>query len=551
MKTRPISRPKRRRSLKAFLAPVFMALALSALLAGCGKGLPDAVTKDAESLVKRLNATEDHIRDQQKKFRGMAASDAFKPMAGYAEKENWAGGFDQATATLSRARGLYDTNLAPLIKKDNPDTVVKVRLEINRINKVIDEARAQAKAPFSRMDRIRTAMTDTRGVYEKAGGEAGAIQDRISAYRSGPVAGALAKFPGSEAKINSRFSPFEKMDEETRTGMAVMEQAYTAHQNNAGADYAAFITRADAMEANMNRLGTMGPELEKDLENLYQSYTKVLDDMKVDYFVTVKRESWNENSDYYDPRFSSFTRQVTPAVYAALADSDADTLAGLMPGYGGLNIRVTSGLGNAWQALNINPTDNWPDRRHNAASFWVENFRPAYYHKYLKEENGETAETGWVKVDPTFYEQNLDNLGMAILSKPYGEFEPDTQAAPPGMAYVGNPEYGEWKKDENGESFWSWYGRYAFFSHLFFFPPSYYYYGSWNRWNQNYRYKKPYYGKTSTGAYTYGTRGTKIKRTPRYQNTTFGRTGGFKSRPASVRGGSASLRGGGPKGKGK
>ena len=167
------------------------------------------------------------------------------------------------------------------------------------------------------------------------------------------------------------------------------------------------------------------------------------------------------------------------------------------------------------------------------------------------ETNGETKETDWVKVNPSFYEQNLDNLGMAILSKPYGELEPDPQAAPPGMAYVGNPAYGEWKTDENGNDFWSWYGRYAFFSNLFFFPPYYYHYGSWNRWRTNYRHKKPYYGKTKNGSYTFGTRGTTIKRTPRYQNTTFAKTGGFKSGPASVRGGSASLRGGGPKGKGK
>ncbi len=119
------------------------------------------------------------------------------------------------------------------------------------------------------------------------------------------------------------------------------------------------------------------------------------------------------------------------------------------------------------------------------------------------------------------------------------------------MAYVGNSEYGEWKKDDQGSSFWSWYGKYALFSNLFFFPPSYYHYGSWNRWNNNYRHKKPYYGKGKNGKTKYGTQGSFTKNTPRYQNTTFAKTGGLKSRPASVRGGGSSLRGGGPKSKGK
>jgi hypothetical protein len=156
-------------------------------------------------------------------------------------------------------------------------------------------------------------------------------------------------------------------------------------------------------------------------------------------------------------------------------------------------------------------------------------------------------------VDPSFYEQNLEFLGMAILSKPYGVFEQDriTQATPPGMAYIGNDRYGEWKKDETGNSFWSWYGKYALFSHLFFFPPSYFGYGGWNSWNNTYRNRQPYFGKTQNGTQGYGTRGSFVKQSPRYQSSTFSKTGGFKSQSASVRGGGAKFRGGGPKAKGK
>lgn len=273
--------------------------------------------------------------------------------------------------------------------------------------------------------------------------------------------------------------------------------------------------------------------------------------MKVTYQVTVKRESWNENSDFYDPRFASFTREVPPDVYDVLAADNIDTIGEIKAGFSGS--RFSSKVGDTWNKLNIKPGENWPGRGHNAASFWVEDTKEAYFHKYLLEKDGETSETNWQKVDETVYDTNLEYLGMALLAKPYGTFEKDslTQAAPPGMAYVGNAQYGEWKEDDSGNRFWSWYGKYAFFSHLFFFPPYYYGYNSWHGWRNNHRYKKPYFGKTKKGFKQFGTNGTFARKTPMFQKTAFAKSGGFKSQTSSVRGAASGLRGGGPKGKGK
>ncbi|MDD9302747.1 MAG: hypothetical protein HUK40_10605 [Desulfobacter sp.] len=530
------------------MALLFMGLMFLSI-AGCGQGLPEAVRDDAKNLARELKTAQTHIQNQQSKYQGLAASAPFKPMAPYAQKENWTTYFDDAKAVLSRAQRLYENELAPVIKKNSPEDSGLARVKMLQIKEVVQEARKTAQAPFARMDRIRPAMNQPQSVHDLAARSGQKILSSIQALEQGPVSEAREKFPDAVSEIDSRTALFAKMAKETRDHLKVVEKEYNIHLGAGQTDYGAFITAADAIEQDLKTLTTKKPNLEKQLALLYQSYTKVLQDMKVNYQLTIKRESWNERSDYYNPGFVSFNRQVTPAVYQSVGEPDLETLAEITPGFRGMSLK--NNIGPAWATLNINPTENWPDRSHNAASFWVEATKETYFHKYIKEENGETSETGWVKVNPSFYEKNLDNLGMAILSKPYGEFEPDPQAAPPGMAYVGNPQYGEWKKDEKGESFWSWYGRYAFFSSLFFFPPSYYSYGSWNRWHTRYRHQKPYYGRTQTGAYTYGTRGSKVKQSPRYQNTTFAKTGGFKSRPASVRGGSASIRGGGPKAKGK
>ena len=543
---------------KADLDPIarkiLSALVMSLLfmgLTGCGKGLPDDVKKKAKAVPNAIEAAQEDIERSQKQFASLKGSEKFKPVAIYDQREDWDQLFAKANQELTRARDLNKTELAPLVKKNDPETAAQVVTQTDRIRQVIQAAGQQAKSPINRFLRISDALENTDEIYSKSENLGQKIATQINTLENAPVAKARNTFPDSLGKIDTRFAPFIKIDQNTKTRLHLLNQEYAAYTAKGNPDFAAFIDNADGISDNFKTLEETRPVFERELAQLYESYTKVLQDMKADFFVTIKRESWNENSDYYDPRFATFQRKVTPSVYEALEEDEQEAIATLSPGFGGISF--SNKIGETWKQLNINPTEQWPARDHNAASFYLEDVNEVYYHKYLKEENGETSETDWIKVDPSFYEQNLEFLGMAILSKPYGVFEQDrvTQATPPGMAYVGNDKYGEWKKDDSGNSFWSWYGKYALFSHLFFFPPSYFGYGGWNSWNNGYRNQQPYFGKTQNGAQQYGTRGSFVKQSPTYQSSTFSKTGGFKSQAASVRGGGANIRGGGPKAKGK
>ncbi len=179
---------------------------------------------------------------------------------------------------------------------------------------------------------------------------------------------------------------------------------------------------------------------------------------------------------------------------------------------------------------------------------------PLYFHKYLFEVDGKISKSrGWVPVSESVYKANEDNLGMAIVSKKVGQFddEANTHATPPGMAYMGDPKYGEWRRDSNGNSFWSWYGKYALFSTLFAFPPRSFGYNRWNSFHQTYRYDRPYYGSMSDGRRQYGTKGAFTKASSRYRASSFAQTGGFASQSPSVRTSGAKVRGGGPGIRGK
>ncbi|WP_300457631.1 hypothetical protein [Desulfobacula sp.] len=521
------------------------------MLAGCGEGLPKTLKNEAKAIPDTIKTVKSQVNKNKGKYQTLTDSPEFKAINPFALKENWPQKFQLAHDALKRAKDLYDKDLSPLISQNKPELVPQVKQQITRIKKILQDAEAFSLYPISRFSKIRKTIENAADLHARAKQEADHIRRMATQFKTGSMEKAMADFPDLTEKIKARVAPLTKLERQSRENLSVVEAEYSRHTAGSSADYAAFTDSAQALTSGLEQAGILEKTLTGDMAQLYSSYTKILKDMKEEYFVTIKRESWNENSDYYDPRFATFSREVSPEAYEALTAENLDTIATISAGFTGS--KFSSTVGGLWKELAIKPTDQWPGRGHNAASFWVEDSREAYFHKYILEENGDTRETDWEQVDADFYDANLEYLGMAILAKPYGVFEQDRliQATPPGMAYVGNSKYGEWQKDNTGNQFWSWYGKYALFSMLFNSRPSYFGYNSWNGWNNNYRNRQPYFGQTQNGARKYGTSGTYVKQSPKFQSTNFAKSGGLKSQTASVRGAGANLRGGGPKSKGK
>lgn len=524
---------------------------LVAILTGCGEGLPKDLKNEAQAIPKAIKAGKSRVDSHKDKYTSLTKSSEFKTVEAIAKKENWAQKFQSAHNELNRAATLYDKDVKSLVSKNKPELAPQIKQQIVRINKILKTAEDLSRHPALRFSTIKQTINNAKNLVSQSKNNANQIQQIAGKIKTGPLEKAIADFPDSTQAINARFAPLSKLSAQSFDDLNIVTTEYSKHSSASTADYAAFTDSITALSDGVVSAGAFETKLTGDLARLYVSYTKILKDMKEKYIVTIKRESWNENSDHYDPRFATFTREVSLEVYETITADNLDTIAQITAGFGGSSF--SSKIGGLWKKLSINPTEQWPERGHNAASFWVENSNETYFHKYLLEENGETRETDWEKVDASFYDANLAFLGMAILAKPYGVFEKDrlVQAAPPGMAYVGNSKYGEWKQDNSGNSFWAWYGRYALFSTLFFPRPYYYGYNSWNSWNTGYRNNRPYFGKTKKGFQKYGTSGAFVKQSPSLQSTNFAKSGGFRTQTASVRGAGANLRGGGPKSKGK
>lgn len=137
-------------------------------------------------------------------------------------------------------------------------------------------------------------------------------------------------------------------------------------------------------------------------------------------------------------------------------------------------------------------------------------FSKTYKHQYqvIKEVDSIPEEkiTEWHEVSESFFNKNIDNMGMEIAAKADGKVSKNV--APPGYSnYVGNSQYGQWRTGNDGSSFWEFYGKYAFMSsmfHMFTMPVRRSYWDDYR--GGYYGTGRPYYGpKTSSGSYTYGT----------------------------------------------
>ena len=113
--------------------------------------------------------------------------------------------------------------------------------------------------------------------------------------------------------------------------------------------------------------------------------------------------------------------------------------------------------------------------------------------------------TDWLKVSDVYFQENVDNMGMHIVTKVDGKLT--KVASPAGYSkYVGNDKYGQWEKKSDGTSFWSFYGKYMFMSSMFrmaMYPVMYRHYSPYMA--GGYYGRSAYYGSGANGGRVYGT----------------------------------------------
>lgn len=146
------------------------------------------------------------------------------------------------------------------------------------------------------------------------------------------------------------------------------------------------------------------------------------------------------------------------------------------------------------------------------------NFVKSYFHRYNLIEGDRSAgseeltfitkQSDWFEVDKKFYERYRPSMGMVVLSKSSNQ-PADQNQYPPGYQYVGNDQYGRWRNDSSGGSFWEFYGKYALFSNLLGMGNRRLYRDDFDAYRTNRSRGRPYYGPSGN----FGTRGSVTRTT--------------------------------------
>jgi len=131
------------------------------------------------------------------------------------------------------------------------------------------------------------------------------------------------------------------------------------------------------------------------------------------------------------------------------------------------------------------------------------NFFPSYFHQYRVNIGKNSDIRSYQIVAENYYKRYEPYLGMVIASKtPDGKLS--NTPFPNGYQYVGNSNYGRWRQDSSGGSFWEFYGKYALMSNLMSWAGGGLHRRDYNTYTNYRQNNRPYYGPKNS----YGTNGT-------------------------------------------
>ncbi len=115
-----------------------------------------------------------------------------------------------------------------------------------------------------------------------------------------------------------------------------------------------------------------------------------------------------------------------------------------------------------------------------------------YYQKYRVITNYDNIEEMIVRTSREFAKKNIKNIGLSLYRRV--ENKEEFLPVPPGSAYIGQSEYGEWRQTKSGIMKWYFWKAYKDF-------PKYFGWGKWRPTEEYYQRlrsslvnNKPFYG---------------------------------------------------------
>mgnify|MGYP003384172750 FL=1 len=503
---------------------------LTVLLSGCS-GLPDKLTHEFKNMPKRLINHDALIKTQKDAFDKFPSHAEWGFFSPYLASEKWLDSFNVANAELTKAKQLYRAQIEPMGDNNKPEDAQAFGQLIKQFNQHLLASSRAAHYAKKRISFLVTARNTADETYEKASQQDG---NNLSLQRqfTSQASAAAKKYPAKQDDLAQRVSGLDALVKQSTDTYKILKTQYL---KKAKTNYAHFGDAAVGLSQLTQDIAKYATQHSNKVAELDRSYVKVLADQRVDYYVVIGRATWCEG-EYCragdEARFPAVN--VDAKVFEYFDTLTLNSIAKYRRSWGGRDQFTLKIPQDKWKALRLNYKSG-QSRHHDYGEYWVDSTFTKTYHKYVEVVNDTMTEKDWQFVSEDVFWKNYENLGMAIITKPYGFYEEEglKEAQPVGMATVAKPvmqngvatganQYGEWRQS-NGHSVWYYYGMYRLFGALA--GPSRYSYHDWNNYSSRKR-GGGYYGANNE----YGTYGRSTYSNSRYSN------GSFASRnPAEVR----------------
>lgn len=534
-------------------------IAILLLLVGCG-GPPKELNEQVKALDAVIETSLTELGTAKSAYEDKIQQESFAFMRDYSPEERHADRFDQAQAKLDEAAKAKDERVKEIADNYSDERKAELETALADVNKLVEEAKALQSEPALWADTLVNAKENTEDTALTAASTATESEAQLAVLKRDTEQAKLS-FEAQASAIDRKFQPFNDWQTASASALKTLQSEVERSTPN----YATIAENAKTIEDIHASILTEGPKYQATIGELSTSETHTLLDIRVDSEVEISRTSWDNNSDYTTDADYDYPAVPVDAETANYFGAIApNTLMATDGGFGGFQTEGSIDRAQ-WDKLGIDPTKDYPSG-HNMAEFYMGGVDDTYCHKLLVLRNGEpdTSKRPDPTTDPcsqystdaelakgiywaSAEELQSDAIGMDIYSKGFGDFaeQASTVATPPGMAYVGDPNFGEWNEN-NGNSFWVFYGQYRLFSDLIGGPNPYHYRSEYNDWNRSYRYQgKPYYSGSSDSP-RYGA--SSPMTAARFPGSTYVKSG---LGDATVRNAGPVARGGGPGGGGK
>lgn len=553
----------RNRSTRRWLYGVIVGLAVTLTACSSDPKPPDNLKTFIDSAPEQIKSTRSGVAASRAKFDNMLKQEKYAFIKQYPPADQHVQNFDQANAKLKEAESLFKNEVKSLAGDYKPEKLPALQQAVDKTKTLLAEAKALSGEPVQWLDKVVAAKADSPAAVARAKTAAEATDSSYAALQP-VVAASKTEFPHQAQAIDGLLAPLTQLKDGAASAFANI-QATSAQPTPNFAVIADLAEKATGAQAELAKQDTV---FRNKLGELPIRETHTLVDIKVDSTLIIERTSWEDYQDFPSEHDKEYEVEVDPATADYFGQFAVGTRLAHAEHNDGNDIELEDGVDpKHWAKLGIaEGQEEWPSGD-DTAEYYFGGVEDTYCHQLRVFKNGKPDTSGrpdpkeeycskydtpgdldqgiyWVESD----ELNTDAIGMDVYSKAYGDFaDQATEApAPPGMAYVGDPATGEWRQDANGNSFWHYYGQYAFFSNLIGGPTPYHYRSEYDTWNRDYRRRDEAYYASTGGSPRYG--GRSPLAASRFPNSNFNRSG---LQEATVRNAGPVARAGGPGGGGK